>query len=160
MAGTNGATSSQSPLQATIQESLPPPPHGNIVDQSVCSLQDAPTIHSHTHLLVHPGLHEREPKAQTSQSNPFRAASLLGEVTRNIVDMQIRSRDPELQQSAENGLSELTKSFAADNFDDDSNIHLKVQNFRRRNEVFFIPEKEEGIRMVEGRFSSPRNSHY
>jgi hypothetical protein len=81
-------------------------------------------------------------------------------VTRDIVDMQIRSQDPELQRSAENGLSELTKSFTADQFDYGSNVHLNVRNFRRSNEVFFIPEKDEGTKMIAGRFLNPEKKTY
>ncbi|APA14941.1 hypothetical protein sscle_14g097110 [Sclerotinia sclerotiorum 1980 UF-70] len=76
--------------------------------------------------------------------------SLLSQAKNSITTAEIKSTniEPGLQQDAENGLSFLTASFSEGSFDD-PDIYSNVKHFRRQMEVFFIPQKSEGERMIQ-----------
>ncbi|KAJ8058736.1 hypothetical protein OCU04_011727 [Sclerotinia nivalis] len=76
--------------------------------------------------------------------------SILSQAKNSITTAEIKSTnlEPGLQQDAENGLSFLTASFSEGSFDD-PDIYSNVKHFRRQMEVFFIPQKSEGERMIQ-----------
>jgi hypothetical protein len=87
---------------------------------------------------------------------PSPMASLLSQANNDIHHLKDKFGDRNLQKSAEGSLSELSMTFAAINFEDASNIRTNVRNFRRSSEIFFIPEKEEGLRMIQSKTLSLR----
>ncbi|ESZ91147.1 hypothetical protein SBOR_8481 [Sclerotinia borealis F-4128] len=76
--------------------------------------------------------------------------SILSQAKTSITTAEMKSSnlEPGLQRDAENGLSYLTASFAEGRFDD-PDIYSNVKHFRRQREVFFVPEKAEGERMIQ-----------
>ncbi|KAF8859330.1 hypothetical protein BDZ45DRAFT_783091 [Acephala macrosclerotiorum] len=57
--------------------------------------------------------------------------------------------DARLHKNAEDSLADLSSTFAAAGLHDPSEARRKIRQFKRTNEVFFIPEKEEGIHLME-----------
>lgn len=57
--------------------------------------------------------------------------------------------DARLHKNAEDSLANLSSTFAAVGFHDPSEARRKARQFKRTNEVFFIPEKEEGMHLME-----------
>lgn len=80
--------------------------------------------------------------------------SILSQAKNSITTAEMRSSnlEPGLQRDAENGLSYLTTSFSEGKFDD-PDIYSNVKHFRRQREVFFIPEKAEGERMIQSKMA-------
>jgi hypothetical protein len=92
----------------------------------------------------------------TDHGRPFylglsSAAFFLPQANSNIGQLKGKCRDKTFETNAERSLSDLTKTFAAVNFDASSNVRENVRSFRRKNEVFFIPEKEEGMKMMQSK---------
>ncbi|TGO29272.1 hypothetical protein BPAE_0017g00800 [Botrytis paeoniae] len=78
------------------------------------------------------------------------APSILSQAKSSITTAEMKSSnlEPGLQRDAENGLSYLTTIFSEGSFDD-PDIYSNVKHFRRQREVFFIPDKAEGDRMIQ-----------
>ncbi|TGO62397.1 hypothetical protein BCON_0020g00700 [Botryotinia convoluta] len=78
------------------------------------------------------------------------APSILSQAKSSITTAEMKSSnlEPALQRDAENGLSYLTTIFSEGSFDD-PDIYSNVKHFRRQREVFFIPDKAEGDRMIQ-----------
>ncbi|KAF7909060.1 hypothetical protein EAE99_011541 [Botrytis elliptica] len=78
------------------------------------------------------------------------APSILSQAKISITTAEMKSSnlEPGLQRDAENGLSYLTTIFSEGSFDD-PDIYSNVKHFRRQREVFFIPDKAEGDRMIQ-----------
>jgi hypothetical protein len=92
---------------------------------------------------------------------PSPTASFLSQANKNIDQLRNKFLDQGFQTSAENSLSELSNTFAAVHFEDVSNVRMNVRMFRRSNEAFFIPGKEEGLEMIQSKslFYPPWDSH-
>ena len=80
-------------------------------------------------------------------------ASFLFQANNNIGQLKGKFWDKTFHTNAESSLFELSSTFAAVNFDGSSNVRTNMRNFRRNNEVFFIPEKEEGMMMIQSNLS-------
>lgn len=83
------------------------------------------------------------------------APSILSQAKSSITTAEMKSSnlEPGLQRDAENGLSYLTTIFSEGSFDD-PDIYSNVKHFRRQREVFFIPDKAEGDRMIQSKLIS------
>lgn len=84
---------------------------------------------------------------------PSPTASFLSQATTNIGQLKGKFWDQNFQTNAESSLSELSKTFTAINFDESSSVRANVRTFRRNNEVFFIPEKDEGMMMMQSKLT-------
>lgn len=92
---------------------------------------------------------------QSFYIGPSPTASFMAQANSNIDKLKGKFCDQSFQKSAENSLSDLSNSFAAVNFDDGSTVQTSVRSFRRNNEVFFIPGREEGMRMMQSKTVNP-----
>ena len=100
----------------------------------------------------------RDDSGQTFYLGPSPTASFLSQATSNVERVKDTFESFDLQSGAERGLSDLSDSFSAVGFEDASNIRANVKSFRRANEVFFIPRRDEGERLIDSRFINLRAS--
>jgi hypothetical protein len=83
------------------------------------------------------------------ESSP--TASFLSQANKNIEQLKGKFHDQRLQFHAESSLSELANTFSAINFEESSDVRKNVRDFRPNNDVFFIPEIEEGSRLIQSK---------
>ncbi|KAH8594957.1 hypothetical protein B0O99DRAFT_167894 [Bisporella sp. PMI_857] len=80
---------------------------------------------------------------------PPLTTSFLSQANNNIEQLKGKLTDQRLYSSAENSLSELSSTFAALDFEDESDVRMNVREFLRNRDAFFIPTADEGRRMIE-----------
>ncbi|CZR64472.1 uncharacterized protein PAC_14370 [Phialocephala subalpina] len=80
---------------------------------------------------------------------PSPIATFLTQASSNISKVMNDVRDTRLHMNATDSLADLSSTFAAVGFHDPSEARKKVRSFKRANEPFFIPEKEEGIHLIK-----------
>ena len=82
-------------------------------------------------------------------AGPLPTASSLSQPSHNIGDLSEKFGEQSFHKNVANSLSELSETFAAVNFEDPSNVKRNVRDFRRNNELLFIPEKDEGLQLIQ-----------
>lgn len=118
---------------------------------------DSPT-HGHNKDIINDSGHSVESPSSDGKladlNDDTSGPSILSQAKNSITTAEMRSSnlEPGLQRDAENGLSYLTTSFSEGKFDD-PDIYSNVKHFRRQREVFFIPEKTEGERMIQSKMT-------
>ena len=90
---------------------------------------------------------------------PSSTASFLSQANSNINQLKGKVCDRNVQINAESSLSDLSNALAAVNFDESANVRTNVRDFRRNNEIFFIPENDEGTMMIQSKSTSHKNSN-
>jgi hypothetical protein len=85
-------------------------------------------------------------------------ASAINKANTEIKNLGGTFREEAAKSNAEDSLANLSAVFAAADFDDAMAVRTRMKGFRRRHEVFLIPERETGLRLIESKFVSRWNS--
>ncbi|KAE8445521.1 hypothetical protein EG329_013284 [Mollisiaceae sp. DMI_Dod_QoI] len=96
-----------------------------------------------------PGRLLKDDTGQPFYIGPSPMATFLSQADSNIGKAMNDFRDAQLHRNAEDSLADLSSTFASVGFQDANEVRKNVQSLKRSNEIFFIPEKEEGLYLTK-----------
>jgi hypothetical protein len=131
-----------------LNRSFPPSPQLRPLPQGKSDIESQSPPTTKTNDIAWPEGAASQPRRGNSHRDSQTDSPFLSQAKSNVQKLK-GYLDESAQSNAENSLSDVSTVFAAVNFEDSSNVRLQVQSFRRANEVFFIPEEEEVLQMIQ-----------